>query len=221
MRHSLQLTSLFLTAVVLTTSPVLPVHAEPVVIAITADVALVDDRSSLLDSAVNVGDIITGTYVYESTTLDTNSLPTVGVYQHSTAPFGITLNVGGLEFRTDPANVNFLVEIVNDHGESPSDNYQLISYLNLFDVSAPESAPGRPAENYISWQLDNPTATALSSEALPTVPPTLADWGAFNGLDIVSDSGLYRFLIRAEVAAATLITDCSKKPKELRKRCKE
>lgn len=117
----------------------------------------------------------------------------MGDYQHSTHPFGITLNVGGFVFRTDPNNVNFLVEIVNDHGNPASDNYLLRSYNNIFDV-------GSSSVTHISWQLDDPTLTALSSQALPTVPPVLADWQSVVGLTIVSGE----FFIRSHVTSANL-----------------
>jgi hypothetical protein len=191
-------------------------NAEPISIAITAEVATVDDPGGVLVGAINVGDIITGTYVYESTTADTNPLSTVGDYQHTTTPFGITLNAGGFVFQTDPNNVNFIVEIVNDHGTPPSDNYLLRSYNNIFGISVPGEI-----ENHIAWQLDDPTSTALSSAALPTVPPVLADWQSLFGLTIESRSFSSggQFFIRAHVTSAVLV--CSKKSKEDRKNCKK
>lgn len=65
-----------LTSCLLAIGLTLDAHAEPICIAITAEVALVDDRGGILAGAINVGDVITGTYVYESTTPDTNSAPT-------------------------------------------------------------------------------------------------------------------------------------------------
>ena len=196
--------------------------AESLSIAITAEVATVDDPGGFLVGAINVGDVITGTYVYESSTPDTNPAPTVGDYSHTTAPFGITLNAGGFVFRTDPNNVNFLVEIVNDHGIPPSDNYLLRSYNNIFDVSTPPDPFGQPADNHIAWQLDAPTLAALSSDALPTVPPTLADWQSIFGLTIESRNSFGdSFFARAHVTSAELIISCAKKPKEDRKKCKK
>ena len=110
----------------LATGFTLKAYAEPIAIAITSEVAVVDDRSNVLGGAIKVGDIITGTYVYESTTPDTNPDPTVGDYLNTTAPFGITLNAGGFVFRTDPTNVDFIIEIVNDHGIPASDNYLIL-----------------------------------------------------------------------------------------------
>ena len=179
------------------------VYAEPICIAITAEVAYVDDYGDILDGAINVDDVITGVYVYESTTPDTNSASTVGDYWHTTAPFGITLNAGGLIFSTDPNNVEFLVEIVNDHGSPMArDNYLLRSYSNIFDV-------GSNIETHIAWQLDDPTTTALSSQTLPTLPPVLTDWQSIFGLTIDSES---EFFIRAHVTTAKL---CGKTPQKV------
>ncbi|MEQ1545824.1 hypothetical protein [Methyloglobulus sp.] len=193
-----------LTFSMLATGFAMEAHAEPVCISITAEVASVNDQGGVLAGAINVGDVITGTYVYESTTPDTNSAPTVGDYQHMTAPFGITLNAGGFVFRTDPNNVNFLVEIVNDHGNPASDNYLLRSDNNIFDV-------GSSSDNNISWQLDDPTLAALSSEALPTVPPVLADWQSVFGLTIESGPFFDGFFIRSHVTSANLCSDTSPK----------
>lgn len=169
-------------------------------IAITAQVAEVSEFGGFLGGAINVGDVITGTYVYESTTPDTSSASTVGNYQHTTAPFGITINTGGLVFRTDPNNVNFLIQIANDNVNPPSDNYLLRSYNNVFDISVPSET-----ENHIAWQLDDPTSTALSSEALPTVPPFLANWQSVFGLTIESrNRSGDQFFIRAHVSSAEI-----------------
>jgi outer membrane biosynthesis protein TonB len=98
----------------------------------------------------------------------------VGDYHHSGAPFGITLE-GGHRFETDPANVAFLVEIVNDYYSQ--DNYMLHSYNNR---------PLSPTVtvDIISWYLDDPTQAAVSSEALTDAPPDLARWQQTLGLSI-------------------------------------
>ncbi len=174
-----------------------------VTINITALVALVDDPDNVLGGTINVGDTITAIYTYDSTTPDSNPLPTVGDYRHSSPPYGITVNAGGFVFETDPNNVDFLVEIVNDHGGPARDNYLLRSYNNL------PLSNGALVE-HISWQLDDPTATALSSEALPKVPPVLADWESIFGLVLRLDGiGVPfgpEYFIRAHVTSADLVT---------------
>ncbi|WP_437720041.1 hypothetical protein [Sorangium sp. So ce861] len=167
-------------------------RAAPVCIDIVAQVELVNDPNGALQGQVDVGSVVTGSYTYESTTPDTNPLSTVGDYLHATPPFGITLDVGNFTFGTDPNNVEFLVEIVNDHapGIPPTDNYLLRSYNNV--------STG-PSVQHISWQLDDPTAAALSSEALPVDPPNLADWQSIFGLTIEGGD----FFIRAHVTSAS------------------
>jgi hypothetical protein len=163
-------------------------------IEIRGTVSLVDDPDNLLNNAVAVGDVITGSYSYDSSAVDSNPLPEVGDYHYYSAPNGIRLTVDGLTFATDPANVNYLLELVDNYENS--DNYVVISYNNLFSVSA----TGTFVMNTIDWQLDDPTQTALSSTALPTTPPVLADWQSIFGLSISSD-GDNHFLIRANVTA--------------------
>ena len=193
--------------IILITIPTL-LFAESITINITAEVAYVDDMGNTLDGAVGVGDIITGHYTYESTTPDTNTLPTVGDYWHDTSPYGISLEVNGLVFETDPNDVNFLVEICNDHGlPTPTDNYLLRSYNNL-------PLPGGIIVEHISWQLDDSTAAALSSESLPTDPPVLEDWQSIFGLSITGyipdplfpdfPSFETQYFIRAHVTYATI-----------------
>jgi hypothetical protein len=164
-------------------------------IVIRATVSLVDDPDNLLNNTVVPGDIITGIYTYDSFAVDSNPLPEVGDYRYTTAPNGIRLSVNGLNFGTDPSNVDFLLEVTNNYENL--DNYHLISYNNLFAVSA----TGMLVLNTIDWQLDDPTQTALSSAELPRNPPVLSDWQSIFGLNIMS-WGDNHFLIRANVTSA-------------------
>ena len=164
-------------------------------IEISATVTLVDDADNLLNNAVAPGDIVTGIYTYDSFAVDSNPLIEVADYRYTTAPNGIRLHVNGLNFATDPADVDFLLEVINN--SQSSDNYLVISYNNLFPVSA----RGQFVMNTIDWQLDDPTQTALSSTALPRTAPILADWQSPFGLSIFSVGDDF-FLIRANVTSA-------------------
>jgi len=167
-------------------------------IEIQATVSLVEDADNLLNNAVHPGDIITGMYNYNSFAVDSNPLPQVGDYHYYTASNGIRLNVNGLAFATEPRNVDFLLEVVNNYENL--DNYVVISYNNFFSVSA----RGDFVQNIIDWQLDDPTQTALSSTRLPRTPPVLSDWESIFGLTI-SSTGEDFFLIRANVTSAVRI----------------
>ena len=174
----------------------------PITIAITATVAEVDDYANLLGGAIQPGDTITGTYTYNAATSDTNSLPTVGDYWHTTTPYGVSLNVDGRVFETDPQNVSFVVELVNDY--TGRDNYLFRSYNNrrLYNGLY---------VTYITWQLDDPSQTALKSTALPRTAPKLSSWQSLFGLtlegsDTLSSWGGNDFFIRAHVTQAQKIT---------------
>ena len=175
------------------------VSARPIRIEISATVRSVDDAFNILNGAVAPGDVVTGFYVYDSSAQDSNPLEQVGDYWYDTAASGIRLKVNGLRFVTDPANVSFLFELVNNYNNL--DNYLLRSYNNLFDVSA----TGTFLMNTISWQLDDPSQTALSSTALPNKAPILSKWQSVFGLDIMSSGDNGFFLIRSDVTSAVRI----------------
>lgn len=142
---------------------------EVITIEITAEIMGIDDRTDLLDGRINVGDIITGSYIYDSDTPDTNPSNTVGDYWHYSSPYGISLSAGGFVFQTDPDNnIYFLVEILDDH--TGQDTYLVRSYNNL------PLSNGVHVE-HISWHLDDYSCNAVSSTGLPIIPPVLEDWG--------------------------------------------
>ena len=181
-----------------------PAGAERVCIGLTARVSNVDDRLGILGKDVKVGDMITGTYVYESTTpQDPNAA--VGSYHITTAPSGIFLNVGALVFRTDLHNVEFRVGIYD--GLTPGDTYSLISYFNIFERSVPIDSD---TDNIIFLQLDDVTGTALTSSDLTTEPPILTAWES-KELGIFSRNFRFNreFFIGAHVTSVSrLLNNC-------------
>jgi len=178
-------------------------RAEIIEINITAEIAYIGDLDGLLNGQLGVGDILSGSYIYDSATPDSQpSAPAVGDYWHYSSPYGISLSGGGFTFQTDPDNVEFIVEIVNNNPYD--DGYLLLSYNNLplYD---------NVSVGHISWQLDDSTGTALSSDALPTTPPVLEDWDLDWGIrirgGIPDEEGKFieRFIISAFVTSVELV----------------
>jgi len=170
----------------------LPAKGYPVTIYIEAVVDSVDDRGNYLEGKINPGDPITGWYTYDSDTLDSNPSIYIGMYEHHSSSSGIKLSLGGFVFQTDQDNVVFLVSVGNAGGPYSSDNYLIRSYNNL-------PLSNGTLVDFISWQLDDPTGNALSSDALPTTPPVLDDWQSIVGLRLEGDRA---FLIDAHVTSA-------------------
>lgn len=144
----------------------------------------VSDEGNYLEGKIKVGDIITGTYTYDLLTPDSEPLAYAGLYEHDNAPAGISLSVGGFDFRTDPDNVDFVVAILDDYPPSRKDQVWMRSYNNL-PLSNGVAVDG------ISWQLDDPTGTAISSTELPTSSLVLDEWQSLYGLRLHGERGGY------------------------------
>ncbi len=145
-------------------------RADIITIQLTAEVTHLVDFLDLFEGKIKIGDIITGSYTYDSETPDSNPFNSLGEYWHFSPPYGVSLSAGGFVFETDPDNVSFLVGISNNHLFTTKDSYWFVSYNNL------------PLSNGVSiyafsWQLEDYTGTAVSDVALLTTPPVLEDWG--------------------------------------------
>lgn len=140
------------------------------------------DNFNELGGAINVGDTMVGSFSYDLGAPDTN-FPSiiVGDYWHYSIPYGITVNINGNTFQTDPSNVSFLAETVNDYpyciscAITPSDHFVLRSYNNI-------------NASHISWQLDDFTGTAISDTNLPT-SFNLSAWTQIFALSIENPNG--------------------------------
>jgi hypothetical protein len=77
----------------------------PVTIALTATVDQVYDWANVLGGTIHPGDTMTGTYTYNAAASNSSPTPNTGAYWHTTAPYGVSLKVGGKVFETDPQNV--------------------------------------------------------------------------------------------------------------------
>jgi hypothetical protein len=172
-------------------------QAELITIEIEGVVDKVWDEYNYLEGKIKVGDVMTGFYTYESTTPDSNPSAIGGRYEHHTPPYGIFLSVGGFNFQTDPANVDFLVEIVN--GYPPDDDYFVLSHNNI------PLSNGTSVDS-ISWWLYDLTGSALSSDALPTTAPVLEDWQSGNLLRLYGERA--RYIIDAHVTSAVPEPTC-------------
>lgn len=179
--------------------------AQIITINITANVTEISDRYNLLLGQLNVGDTISGSYTYESTTQDSQPLNTsVGDYWHYSSPYGIYLSGGGFTFQSNPGNISFLVEIVNNHING-GDGYLLGSYNN-------QPLYAGVSVDAISWQLNDLSEAAVSSDALPTISPLeLSDWPdtwanlTISGSTIPMTGNFYD--IRATVTSAEVVPE--------------
>jgi hypothetical protein len=163
------LRSIFVALIFCIFSPADNAHAALITIGIEAVVDYVNDPDNLLEGKVNIGDIIIGSYAYDTSTPDTNPASDVGEYLHFSPPCGVLFMVGGFTFMSDPNNTNFGVGVTNNYQGLMQDYYGFGSRNNL-------SLSNGVLVEYISWSLSDYSGTALSSTALPTTAPVLSDW---------------------------------------------
>jgi len=174
-----------------------PANPGIITIKIVGKITEVADPYNLLGGAIKVGDKITGKYIYESGQPDLFPQdPTYGFYEYTSSTFGMELNTGGFEFKTNPSNVKFGIIIYND------DPYTGDEYI----VDSEENLPlsNGLLVDIFYWTLGDPTHTALSSDALPTTAPVLSDW-EYNQLDVlvIHPTSGNPFAFRATITKAT------------------
>lgn len=131
----------------------------------------VEDPENRLNNQISPGAEFIATYKFGSSP-DSNEDPTVGDYEYRQAPYGIRVESEGLVFETDPQDVEFLIEAVNRE----EDAFVVRSYNNL-PLSSGDTV------DHISWQLDDPSGTAIWSDILPPVLD-LTKWESDVGLTI-------------------------------------
>jgi len=116
--------------------------------------------------------MIKGTYTYDTLTPDEYpQWPDIGVYVHHSPPCGISLEIGGFVFMTDPDNVNFIVHIMND---APT----IVGRLDAYEIEGWHNLPLHNSLRVsdIELELYDSTFSALSSDALPATALVLDDW---------------------------------------------
>jgi hypothetical protein len=140
------------------------------------------------------GTPFTGAYTFNTSTPDSNPMNEVADFMHTMTPYGVTVTIGTHVFRTNPLNVNFLIELVNDY--ESMDNYIFHSYTNI-DTDTVRI-------DMISWQLDDPTRTLLSSTTLSPAAPDVARWQQNFGLDIMGSTNWMPFMLRGMISDVRL-----------------
>jgi hypothetical protein len=172
-------------------------RAELITIAIEADISAVSDPCGHLEGKISSGGFLTGYYIYDLSTLDTDPSPSTGVYWQSNPICGMFLSAGGFRFDTNAVDVHYLVGVENNL--SSKDKYLVESFNNL-DLSNGVKLGD------MFWQLEDSTMLALDSDALPTDAPDLNAWDE-NYLYITGGPRGMEFSFSAEVTSVTVVPE--------------
>lgn len=143
--------------------------AVPVTIEISGEVT--SASGSGLPDTIYAGIGFTGTYTYDTSTLDSDIDPQRGVYEHD-SPYGISIVMGGYEFKTATSHTGqFEMRIIDDFLLNGVKDYYLVRSHENISVPSLGLTVGT-----ILWDLMDNTHMALSSSDLPLTAPVLADW---------------------------------------------
>ncbi len=166
---------LLLVFVVLALSAV-TTNATIVTIGITGEITDIYGYDKILSNVLKVGDTVTGYYIYDSSTPDSNPSDILGLYKYTNLPYGISLYTNGLVFKTNPENIDFFLSIGNNY--NGFDFYLLRSDNNILVPTADVCI------GHITWQLQDDSGIAFSTDTIPTKPPQLENWPGDWGLRI-------------------------------------
>jgi hypothetical protein len=170
-----------------------------IAIAIVGEITDVLDQNNLLAGAIQIGDKISGKYIYDSATPDGEPDPNIGEYIYTSTPYGIELKCSGFTFETDPNGVSFGILIINDM------SYYTLDLFYAMSMNNTQLSNGLLVDG-IAFGLFDYSGTAISSDDLPTTAPILTDWDDAMIMIIGSSpSNPYDFyMISANVTKATL-----------------
>ena len=174
-------------------------QAEPITIQIGGYITFVGGYDA--PESIQVGSYYTGTYVYNSSTIDSGD----GTYQHD-APYGFNISLGGYEFKTAPNHTGqFIIYIRDDYvvyygGGQYSDPFDKYSVQSFENASIADGI----AIDEIRLGFTDSSHEALSSSDLPVTTPVLSAWDS-KSLEIYGPGN--SLSIQGTVTQVTLIPE--------------
>lgn len=148
-------------------------QAELVTYTFTGEVSLVDAG---IASEFSVGEAVTGTYTFESTTPDSDGSANIGSYLNAVTAF--SANIGG----DYPITLDNSSEI-RVRNNNPNDSYSV-------DITDPMAATVNGLDlSLFSIFVSDPDATVFASDALPVTLPELSEFETVLNVSFFTDGG--------------------------------
>jgi len=137
------------------------------------------DEVDIPSGALNVGDIMCGTYTYDSSNPDVDPgypWDDFKTYRYAHPPSGIMLQIGDFTFQSDPEDVQVTMTIIDNRDTHIGDTFDRIDFVSTGNLPLLDGASVVNISLLFvafSFEGNNP----LSSSALPLNAPTLNEWG--------------------------------------------
>ena len=146
--------------------------AEVVTFDFEMEVTEVNDVDNFLGGTVVPGDVMTGSYTFNTNTPDLDPAVARGQYQI----IALSIQVGPISYETNPPldPDSDVIVVVNDLGN----DFYFVSSITLEQLSGPTLPTG---EVSAGLTLGDFTETALSDDSLPPSPPPLTSFSGKEG----------------------------------------
>jgi len=154
-----------------------PSIAEPYTFVFHGTVDFVFDGLGEVGETVSPGATFMGSYTFESATPNTAEPVDegeAGVYHHDAPPAGVRLQVSGLAFGSDPAELDFEIIVNDEVGLAGVDEYGFVSRTNAMPGWNPNTLVDLLE---IDWLASTAENDVFGNAALPLIPPDLARLG--------------------------------------------
>lgn len=180
--------------------------AESLTVRVTAHVVQVDDPENVLGGQASVGQVVQGSYTYETTATDQAPWDnTWGSYVQTPEQGRTSIAIGSHVFETDPASRDYWMYHVQVYGSPDAGNPDSITIASQNNKPLSNGA----TVSTLSIDFSDFSGTALSSDELPTGAPDLASFASrsiyISGSDPSSVNGWYNLALEidaVEVAPA-------------------
>lgn len=181
-------------------------QAELITVEFSGSVTDVNDGYNLLAGLdVSLGDTFTGRYTYDTSQPPLTHIPDQSSYVYTTHPNGIVVYINDLIIQTDPANVDFLIQIAND---KDGKDFYIVNSSNNLPLNTLEITD-------INWQLQDTTMAALTDHYITSDAPEVSLW-PYNSLTVMGGSdpmhsGMY-FWISGMFSQAQVVSTAIPEP---------
>jgi hypothetical protein len=140
--------------------------ASAITVQVTGHVVEWGDSYGVFGGKMNLGQTITGTYTYDTDTLESG----LGYYRPSSPPANVTVSAGAFTFQSAPTS-GFEISIQQGAGPNSPGGVQIYSFNN-------QPLPTGQAVEQIQFLFTDPSGQWPTSVALPTGAPTLQNLSA-------------------------------------------
>ncbi len=135
---------------------------------LNATVREIWDDGNVITNNINIGDTISGSYTFNTSTPDIDSSPNIGFFEHQpgSGDYGFDLSINSLNIKTDPNSNQFNIFMFD--GVTDADIYSADTYgaqIPFINGSLIDS---------ISVHINDPSRNTITSATLTNTPPILS-----------------------------------------------